>query len=54
MEKTGAIHIECPAHDFITDRDHKVITSPAYMHDTTPAQVFKGISGLAKELIEMA
>lgn len=54
VEKTGALHVECPADDFITDRDHKIITSPAYMYDATPAQVFKGISGLAKELVEMA
>ncbi len=54
VNKTGALHIECPVSDFITDRDHKIITSPAYMHDTNPASVFKGIFGLAKELIEMA
>lgn len=52
--KTGAQHIECPVDDFITDRNHKIITSPAYMHDATPASVFQGISGLAKELVEMA
>lgn len=54
IRKTGALHIECPVDDFITDRDHKIITSPAYMYDATPAMVFKGISGLAKELLEMA
>ena len=54
MKKAGALHVECPVDDFITDRDHRVITSPAYMYDTTPDKVFKGISGLAKELVEMA
>ncbi len=54
IKKTGARHIECPVDDFITDRDNKIITSPAYMHDATPASVFQGISGLAKELVEMA
>lgn len=54
VKKTGAQHIECPVDDFITDRDHKIITSPAYMYDATPALVFQGISGLAKELVEMA
>ena len=54
IQKTGALHVECPVDDFITDRDHKIITSPAYMWEATSAQVFKGISGLAKELVEMA
>ena len=40
---------------YITDRGHKVITTPAYMYnDATPAGVFEGISGLIKELVEMA
>lgn len=55
VEKTGAIHELCPVTDFITDRENKVITTPAYMTETAkPHQVFKGISGLAKELMEMA
>lgn len=54
IEKTGAQHIECPVEDFITDRLHKVITTPAYMCQAKPHQVFKGISGLVNELVEMA
>jgi enhancing lycopene biosynthesis protein 2 len=55
IEKTGAHHVECPVDDYVTDREHKVITSPAYMYgQALPHQVFKGISGLAKELMEMA
>jgi enhancing lycopene biosynthesis protein 2 len=55
VEKTGAHHEVCPVTDFITDRGHKVITTPAYMYgDANPAEVFQGISGLIKELVEMA
>ncbi len=54
IEKTGAQHEICPVTDYITDREHKVITTPAYMYDANAHQVFTGISGLAKELIEMA
>lgn len=54
IKKTGALHENCPVDDYITDRDHKIITSPAYMYDAKPHEVFKGISGLAKELVEMA
>ena len=52
--KTGAHHEVCPVEDFITDRHHKVITTPAYMYDAKPHQVFAGISGLCKELVEMS
>jgi enhancing lycopene biosynthesis protein 2 len=53
--KTGAQHEICPVDDFVTDRETKVITTPAYMYDNArPHEVFKGISGLAKELVEMA
>jgi enhancing lycopene biosynthesis protein 2 len=54
IEKTGAHHVDCPVTDYITDREHKVITTPAYMHDAKPHEVFQGISGLVKEFIEMA
>jgi len=53
--KTGAQHEECPVDDYVTDRETKVITTPAYMYDNAkPHEIFKGISGLAKELVEMA
>jgi enhancing lycopene biosynthesis protein 2 len=29
IQKTGAIHVECPVEDYITDRLNKVITTPA-------------------------
>jgi enhancing lycopene biosynthesis protein 2 len=55
IQKTGAHHVDCPVDDYVTDRKCKVITTPAYMYgDAKPHLVFKGISGLAKELMEMA
>lgn len=53
--KTGAQHEECPVEDYITDRDHKIITTPAYMYGSArPHQVFNGIQKLVKEFVEMA
>lgn len=53
--KTGAQHEVCPVDDYVTDRETKVITTPAYMYDEArPHEIFRGISGLAKELVEMA
>lgn len=55
IRKTGAQHEICPVQDFITDRDFKVITTPAYMYDDAlPHEVFEGISQLAQEFVEMA
>lgn len=53
--KTGAVHEECPVDDYITDREHKVVTTPAYMYgEAKPHEVFQGIFGLAHELVEWA
>lgn len=54
IAKTGAQHIDCPVDDYITDRLSKIVTTPAYMYDAKPHQVLKGISGLVKEIVEMA
>ena len=55
IEKTGAQHIDCPVTDYISDREHKIISTPAYMYGSAkPHEVFQGISGLVKEFIEMA
>lgn len=55
IKKTGALHEECPVDDYITDRESKVVTTPAYMYgDAKPNEVFAGIFGLAHELVEWA
>jgi len=55
IEKTGAVHEECPVDDYITDRESKIVTTPAYMYgEAKPHDVFKGIFGLAHELVEWA
>jgi enhancing lycopene biosynthesis protein 2 len=55
IAKTGARHESCPVEDYVTDREHKIVTTPAYMYDDAkPNQVFKGIRGALKELVEMA
>jgi len=55
IQKTGAVHENCPVDDYITDRESKIVTTPAYMYDhAKPNEVFKGIFGLAHELVEWA
>ena len=41
--------------DFITDRENKVVTTPAYMYgEAAPHLIFTGIRKALKELVEMA
>lgn len=55
IEKTGAIHENCDVDDFVSDREHKIITTPAYMYgNEKPNKVFVGIQKALKELVEMA
>lgn len=54
IEKTGAHHVNCKVTDFITDREAKVVTSPAYMYQATPFEVFTGIRKAIREIVEMA
>lgn len=54
IEKLGAQHSKCSVNDYVTDRDHKVVTTPAYMFDAEPHEVFTGIRRMLTELVEMA
>lgn len=54
IEKTGAEHVECAVDDYVTDRETKVITTPAYMYEEAPHKVFAGIRKAIQELVEMA
>ncbi len=46
--------IHCEADDFVTDRENKIISAPAYMYDSNPFTVYTGIRKALFELIEMA
>lgn len=54
IAKTGAIHENCPVEDYISDRDHRILTTPAYMYDAKPHEVFHGISKMLREFVEWA
>lgn len=55
VAKTGAISEECNVDDFITDREHRIVTTPAYMYgQARPFDVFTGIRKAIRELVEMA
>jgi len=55
LEKTGAKHQTCEVEKYVVDHSQKVITTPAYMYGTAkPHQIFEGVSGAIRELIQMA
>jgi enhancing lycopene biosynthesis protein 2 len=54
VEKMGAKHCDCPATDMVVDDAHKIVSTPAYMLGTGPAEVFTGIKKLVDEVLRMA
>lgn len=54
LNKTTIQHEVCPTNDFITDRDCKIISTPAYMNQASASDVYTGIRLMVKELVEMA
>ena len=55
IEKTGAQHENCQVEDYISDRESKIVTTPAYMYgDAKPHLVYQGIRAMVKEVVEMA
>jgi len=53
LANMGAQHCDCPATDMVTDHEHKVVTTPAYMLAKGPAEVHEGISKAIKELLKI-
>lgn len=54
IEKTGAIHKNCEVTEVCVDKNHKIVTSPAYMYDNADLKdVFQGVSLCVQKLLEM-
>ncbi len=54
IQKTGATHENCPVDEYISDRAHRILSTPAYMYEAEPHEVFLGISKMIKEFVEIA
>ena len=50
IEAMGAIHVECDVENAVVDTDRKIVTTPAYMLASGPAQVFAGAERMVQEL----
>jgi len=53
IEKTGAIHQECPVTGFVVDRKNKIVSTPAYMLATRISEAYEGIEKCVKEVIKL-
>ena len=53
LESMGAAHIECPVREFVVDREHKLISSPAYMLAESISEAAEGIERTVEALLEM-
>ncbi|MFH1745767.1 MAG: isoprenoid biosynthesis glyoxalase ElbB [Planctomycetota bacterium] len=51
---TGCVHQDCPVDDIVIDEQHKLVTTPAYMLGTGPADVWQGIHKLVEAIMKMA
>jgi len=53
IEKTGAIHQECPVTGFVVDEKNKIVSTPAYMLATRISEAQAGIEKCVKEVIKL-
>jgi len=53
IEKTGAIHQECPVSEFVVDKKNKIVSTPAYMLATRISEAQAGIEKCVKDVIKL-
>ena len=53
LTKMGAKHIDCPVREAIVDREHKIVSSPAYMLAGSISEAADGIEKTVQELISL-
>jgi enhancing lycopene biosynthesis protein 2 len=53
INKTGAIHQECPVTGFVVDKKNKIVSTPAYMLATRISEAYEGIEKCVKEVVKL-
>jgi len=54
VEKFGAKHATCPVTGIVIDKEHRIVSTPAYMYDAHIADVAQGIEKLVTEIVAFA
>ncbi|GJM18088.1 MAG: glutamine amidotransferase [Phycisphaeraceae bacterium] len=53
LEALGAQHVAMAAAGIVSDDEHRIVSTPAYMEASGPAEVFEGISKLVERVLEL-
>ena len=51
--QTGSSHVECSATDFVVDKKHKIVSTPAYMLAKNISEAAVGIEKAVKAVLEL-
>ncbi len=51
LQKMGSEHVQCPVREFVVDRKHKLVSSPAYMLAGRISEAAEGIEKTVQTLI---
>ncbi len=53
IEKMGGRHAEKGPTDICTDEAHRIVTTPCYMYDSSPAKVFEGARKMVEAVLKL-
>src|SRR3990167_1672214 len=53
IEKMGGKHMNCDVAHAVVDREHKVVSTPAYMLANRISEVFNGVTTLVREVLAL-
>ncbi len=53
INSMGAVHVNCSVNDSVVDVERKLVTTPAYMLASGPAEVFEGALSMVEKLGEL-
>jgi len=51
IRQTGSIHVDCPVTEFVVDKQHKIVSTPAYMLASSISEAAEGIEKAVKAVI---
>ncbi|MBI5656869.1 MAG: isoprenoid biosynthesis glyoxalase ElbB [Geobacter sp.] len=51
IRQTGSIHVDCPVTEFVVDKQHKIVSTPAYMRANSISEAAEGIEKAVKAVI---
>lgn len=54
LTRMGAKHVDCAVEDIVEDKDHKLVTTPAYMLAQSIAEAASGINKAVDRVLELA